>query len=74
MSIIIHELDHRWSFKQADGDDHEWLPVAKVPTNLHLDLLTHRKYVNVVSAGVFPDLHSEYPIRFSILTSLNASG
>jgi len=51
MSIIVHKLDHGWSFRQADDDNHEWLPVTQVPTNLHLDLLKHRKYVNLVSTG-----------------------
>jgi len=74
MSIIVHQLDHGWSFGQADDGNHEWLPVAVVPTNLHLDLLKHRKYVNLCFNTILTDLHSESLIHFSILTSLSASG
>lgn len=35
-------LSSGWSFKQTDTED--WLPVARVPTNVHLDLLDHDKY------------------------------
>lgn len=35
-------LTSGWSFKQTDTD--EWLSVARVPTNVHLDLLNHEKY------------------------------
>lgn len=74
MSIIVHQLDHGWSFRQADGGNHEWLPVAVVPTNLHLDLHKHRKYANLCVNTIHPDLHSESLIHFSILTSLSAGG
>lgn len=35
------ELTTGWSFKQADTE--EWLSVKRVPTNVHLDLLDHKK-------------------------------
>ena len=41
-TLQAQTLTHGWSFKQTDTD--EWLPVAKVPTNVHLDLLDNKKY------------------------------
>jgi beta-mannosidase len=39
-------LTERWSFKQSDDMAEEaWLSVKKVPTNVHLDLIEHGKYV-----------------------------
>jgi beta-mannosidase len=35
------QLTSGWSFKQTDTE--EWLSVASVPTNVHLDLLQHEK-------------------------------
>jgi len=34
-------LTEGWEFKQTDGE--EWLPVARVPTNVHLDLIDNKK-------------------------------
>lgn len=40
----VHVLTSDWHFKQTDDDDDAtWLPVARVPTNVHLDLLAHGK-------------------------------
>jgi hypothetical protein len=36
------QLTSGWSFKQTDAE--EWLPVSRVPTNVHLDLLQHERY------------------------------
>jgi beta-mannosidase len=36
------QLTSSWSFKQTDTE--EWLPVPRVPTNVHLDLMHHEKY------------------------------
>ena len=39
-----HELTTGWQFKQThDQSAGAWLSVAKVPTNVHLDLLAHEK-------------------------------
>lgn len=35
-------IDSNWTFKQAGGDD-DFLPVAQFPTNIHLDLMKHKK-------------------------------
>ncbi|KAK0927954.1 hypothetical protein LTR29_017537, partial [Friedmanniomyces endolithicus] len=40
-AMITQELRKGWQFKQADGE--EWLPVARVPTNVHLDLMDNKK-------------------------------
>lgn len=42
MALVVHELTKEWSFKEKDSE--EWLPVARVPTNVHLDLLANKKY------------------------------
>ncbi|KAI9753775.1 MAG: Leucine aminopeptidase 1 [Chaenotheca gracillima] len=39
--ILVQELAKGWEFKQTDTT--EWLPVAKVPTNVHLDLIDNKK-------------------------------
>ncbi|KAK9802298.1 putative Beta-mannosidase [Seiridium cardinale] len=38
----VTPIDQQWTFKQADKDDSTYLPVAQFPTNVHLDLLSHR--------------------------------
>lgn len=39
-------LTDGWSFRQADAAaDDAWLPVQRVPTNVHLDLIDRAKYV-----------------------------
>jgi hypothetical protein len=45
-ALSVHVLSKSWTFKQADdtGDD-GWMSVKKVPTNVHLDLMDHDKYV-----------------------------
>lgn len=32
-----HTLERGWEFKQTDAE--KWMPVARVPTNVHLDLI-----------------------------------
>lgn len=39
-------LDKNWTFKQADKDGTQYLPVAQFPTNVHLDLIAN---------GILPD-------------------
>jgi hypothetical protein len=45
MAHHVHHLSHGWSFKQAGESENAWLAVDKVPTNVHLDLIAHGKYV-----------------------------
>lgn len=40
-AMAIHELRTGWEFKQTDTED--WLPVKRVPTNVHLDLMDNKK-------------------------------
>ncbi|KAK3615695.1 hypothetical protein LTR56_026437 [Elasticomyces elasticus] len=40
-ALITQELRKGWEFKQAAAE--EWLPVARVPTNVHLDLMDNKK-------------------------------
>ncbi|OJD30138.1 glycoside hydrolase family 2 protein [Diplodia corticola] len=41
--LTVHQLTAGWSFKQTDASDDAWLPVASVPTNVHLDLIANNK-------------------------------
>ncbi|TQS32467.1 hypothetical protein Golomagni_07214, partial [Golovinomyces magnicellulatus] len=36
-------LNSGWSFKQQDWPSDEWLPVANVPSQVHMDLLANKK-------------------------------
>lgn len=38
---IIIPVDKKWTFKQGDNEDSEFLPVAQFPTNIHLDLIAN---------------------------------
>jgi len=40
-AMAVQELSSGWQVKQTDTD--EWLSVARVPTNVHLDLLDNKK-------------------------------
>ena len=40
-AMAIQELSSDWQFKQTDTE--EWMPVARVPTNVHLDLMDNKK-------------------------------
>jgi len=40
MAESIHQLESDWVFKETSGERvTSWLPVQKVPTNVHLDLM-----------------------------------
>ncbi|KAL1302737.1 hypothetical protein AAFC00_003091 [Neodothiora populina] len=41
---VTHALSHGWEFKQTDTE--EWLPVKRIPTNVHLDLLANEKILD----------------------------
>lgn len=52
------ELRKNWLFRQAGDNEHDdldsdsdsaWMPVARVPTNVHLDLLANGKYVSFLA-------------------------
>lgn len=38
---VVIPLNANWHFKEAEDDT--WLPVSQFPTNVHLDLLQHKK-------------------------------
>lgn len=38
-------LSTGWSFKQSADPDDAWMPVPKVPSVVHTDLLANNKYV-----------------------------
>lgn len=39
---IVIPIDKQWEFKQADKGDDAYLSVSQFPTNVHLDLLSHK--------------------------------
>jgi beta-mannosidase len=42
-------LTEGWHFKQTDdAAEDAWLSVQRVPTNVHLDLIEHGKYVSTI--------------------------
>lgn len=46
-------LTNGWQFKQKDEEAEDaWLDVKKVPTNVHLDLIEHGKYVGVNARSI----------------------
>ena len=36
-------LSEGWDFRQTDLADSEWLPVSKVPSTVHQDLIDNKK-------------------------------
>jgi hypothetical protein len=48
------ELSTDWVFKQTDNSDpNAWLPVKKVPSTVHQDLIDNKKYKSLT-----PKFHS----------------
>ena len=41
--MSVQTLTKGWEFKQTDEE--QWMPVAQVPTNVHLDLMDNKKWV-----------------------------
>ena len=49
--LSCHQLSEGWLFKQADDvTEDAWMPVKRVPTNVHLDLMEAGKYVSIFSS------------------------
>ncbi|KAK1988839.1 family 2 glycosyl hydrolase [Colletotrichum cereale] len=44
MALLRHELSSGWTFKQQDdASEDPWLPVPKIPSQVHVDLLANNK-------------------------------
>ncbi|KAK6221765.1 glycosyl hydrolase family 2 [Colletotrichum tabaci] len=44
MALLRHELSSGWTFKQEDDtSENPWLPVPKIPSQVHVDLLANDK-------------------------------
>jgi beta-mannosidase len=57
-ALAAHHLTEGWTFKQADDTREDaWLPVARVPTNVHLDLIDNGKYVITCVVGKYLENH-----------------
>jgi hypothetical protein len=37
------ELSKGWTFRQSDDKDGEWLPVKRVPSTVHQDLIDNKR-------------------------------
>lgn len=48
MSRQSTQLVSGWTFRQHQGPSTEWLPVEKVPTQVHTDLLANKKYAPIL--------------------------
>ena len=44
--MAVQELSTGWEVKQTDTE--RWLPVARVPTNVHIDLMDNKEYVCIM--------------------------
>lgn len=79
MTFSKHPLSSGWEFRQADDDSAEaWLPVQKVPTEVHLDLLANKKIpdpfidLNELSVRWIADKGWAYRTRFAKPTQAGA--
>lgn len=48
-NMLLSRLDLKsgWTFKQRDDESPlAWLPVKEVPSQVHLDLLANKKYID----------------------------
>lgn len=73
-AMSVRELSKSWQFKQTDTE--EWMTVAHVPTNVHLDLMNNNKYA-VVNASQDKGSTNRFPgswTHFLVSTSSNANG
>ncbi|KAI0853848.1 glycoside hydrolase family 2 protein [Daldinia vernicosa] len=43
MAPTKHILDQGWTFQQSNSSSDDWLPVQKVPSQVHIDLLANNK-------------------------------
>ena len=43
-----YELPNGWSFKQTDDKNCEWLPVKKIPSTVHQDLIDNDRYLRII--------------------------
>ncbi|KAK7753810.1 hypothetical protein SLS62_004176 [Diatrype stigma] len=72
MTSFKHPLSSGWEFRQADDDSADaWMPVRKVPTEVHLDLLANKKIpdpfidLNELSVRWIADKGWVYRTRFA---------
>jgi beta-mannosidase len=52
MSRQNTQLISGWAFRQHQGPSTEWLPVEKVPTQVHMDLLANKKYGSIYDSQI----------------------
>lgn len=58
MELSTRELTTGWSLKQRDDQCEEhWLPVAQVPSQVHIDLLANNMFVSPATSK-FPTLYN----------------
>ncbi|KAK6528770.1 hypothetical protein TWF694_004007 [Orbilia ellipsospora] len=73
---VVATLSSNWTFKEKDSKD-EWLEVAQFPTNIHLDLIKHKKIPdpfferNELKVGWVAEKHWTYRTVFPSPSGLN---
>ena len=71
--MAVQTFSKGWQFKQTDTE--EWWPVARVPTNVHLDLMDNKKFVpRVWALDNLLTRCSESKIHFWVSTNSSANG
>lgn len=46
--VVVTELSTGWKCKRTDdAAENAWMPVSRVPTTIHLDLMENDKYVTI---------------------------
>ncbi|TRX97393.1 hypothetical protein FHL15_001671 [Xylaria flabelliformis] len=81
MARSRHDLSHGWQFREYDGgssNENPWLPVQKVPTQVHVDLLADKKIpdpfldLNELAVRSLPEKQWTYRIQFAKPTDLSS--
>ncbi|KAI1403461.1 glycoside hydrolase family 2 protein [Hypoxylon fuscum] len=79
MALTRHNLDHGWAFRQGDSSSaDDWLPVQKVPSQVHMDLLANQKIsdpfidLNELAARWIAEKNWTYKVQFKKPTETTA--
>ncbi|KAI0194724.1 family 2 glycosyl hydrolase [Xylaria flabelliformis] len=81
MARSRHDLSHGWQFREYDGgssNENPWLPVQKVPTQVHVDLLANKKIpdpfldLNELAVRSLPEKQWTYRTQFAKPTDLSS--
>jgi beta-mannosidase len=66
-AVQTFDLATGWRFRRTDEGDESWMPVEKVPSVVHLDLINNKKYVtrasHVIREFIIDRKLLEFPTR-----------